>query len=68
VFFHQGSPPSLRLCPERRVEPGPILWLHGVIARFGVCFSVVLRRAGEVLPLARWVRRQRWAMTPVSPK
>jgi hypothetical protein len=31
VFFHQGSPPSLRLCSERRVESGSVLRLHGVV-------------------------------------
>jgi hypothetical protein len=66
ILFRWGSPPFLRLRPERRAVPGPVLRLCDVAARYDACFSVAEHRAGEVPPPAQWVHHQRWTITPVS--
>jgi hypothetical protein len=59
-------PPRLRL--GTRAAPDPIPRLHDVATCSGVCFSVIGRHAGVVLPLAWWAHRRRWVLTPISPR
>jgi hypothetical protein len=66
VFFRRGSPPPQKLCPERKVGLDHALQLHGDVVCYSACSDVVVHRAGGAPPLARWARRQRWALSPLS--
>jgi hypothetical protein len=66
VFFHQGFPPPRKLHPERQIGLDHVLQLHSDVICYGSCSGVDVHRAGGDPPPARWARRQKWALSPLS--
>jgi hypothetical protein len=58
----------LKLHPGIRAMLGPAPQPRDVAEHSSVCSFISVLHAGEVLPLARSARRQRWEMTPIFPR